>query len=95
MVAAVVLGVDGRVKPPRRTPDFRYAAPAGSSLNLSWFTLYQVFITMTGGREASDKYHKEGEKSGEPHKPTAPVTEKAKKPAPSGTAPQEAGLRFR
>jgi hypothetical protein len=57
--------------------------------------LYQVFITMTGEREASDKYHKEREKSGEPHKPAAPMTEKSKKPASSGTAPQEAGLTFR
>jgi hypothetical protein len=53
--------------------------------------LYQVFITMRGGREASDKYHKEGEKSGESHQPAAPVTEKAKKPVSSGTAPQETG----
>jgi acid phosphatase class B len=33
-------------------------AAAGSSLSLPWSLLHPVFITMGGGKDASDKYHK-------------------------------------
>ena len=89
MVAAVVLGVPGKAAP----PDARLVLPGRLQLNLPWFMLYPVFFTMTGGREASDKYHKQGEKSREPHQPCSAGAGKVnKKPASPGAAPREAGL---
>jgi hypothetical protein len=38
-----------------------------------------MFFTMTGGKDASDKYHKQGEKSPEPDKGVATGPEKSKK----------------
>jgi hypothetical protein len=52
------LGVWGRLIPPRRTQKLQDAAPAGSSLNLPWSLINRMFITTTGGKDASDKYHK-------------------------------------
>ena len=35
-----------------------HPAPAGSILNLPWLLLHRLFFTTTGGKDASDKYHK-------------------------------------
>jgi hypothetical protein len=34
------------------------SAPAGSILNLPWLLLHRLVFTTTGGKDASDKYHK-------------------------------------
>jgi hypothetical protein len=47
-------------------PVGRHLALAGSILNLPWLLLDRLFITTTGGKGASDKYHKQGEKSRQP-----------------------------
>jgi hypothetical protein len=60
MAAAEIsrMGAGEAVVPEIKTQGGCHYAPVGSSLNLPWSLLHRMFFTMTGGNDASDKYHK-------------------------------------
>jgi hypothetical protein len=55
------VNLKGAAVMPQRVPIF-------ADINLC---IYRIFITTTGGKDASDKYHKQTEKSPEPDRPAS------------------------